>query len=243
MCFDLRQLILSKLSLGELARASRTCREFLKAYVSRVPEERACIIAFGKETYGEEIFCGVVRACHLAMCGLDPLDWDAKSAITDAAGAPKVYARLAWQHGPGTSSIWKPEPAFRRSSADAEVRIRQGPTTSSVLVQISGSSWRGVHLDVKIGTKAPVASLGLLLAICREDPADMLPHMPTHVTMQLAVEEVVGKWQAEQEIGPLGMLVDLFTIDLPPQVTVMPLGQQEERTGPRCLLKGLTLVW
>jgi hypothetical protein len=71
LCVDARQLVLSKLSLRELARTARTCKEFRQASLTRAAEERAKLIALGKETYGQGVFSCMVRALQASLLGLD----------------------------------------------------------------------------------------------------------------------------------------------------------------------------
>jgi hypothetical protein len=243
----MRQLILSKLSPCDLARAAVTCQEFQQAYVTWVVEERARLVALGKETYGEGRFCGMVRAIQRAMCGLDPCPragfgpWDWRDAFIDGAGDPHIGFLDVWENGP-TASIWKPSAAFGSVTACARAA---GGRASYVQLDMSGDPLGDVHLTVQLWKNGPGAALGLLLAICTEDPAAMSPRIQACVTMQLTMlflaSGAQGRREAEEAIGPSGLLVHLFTIYPPPHPGT-PLGE-EISDAPRGVLARVTFAW
>jgi hypothetical protein len=62
LCPDIQELVLSNLSLRELACAARACRGFREAYLSKAADERANLIALANLCYGERFISNIVRA-------------------------------------------------------------------------------------------------------------------------------------------------------------------------------------
>ncbi len=171
----MRQLILSKLSLRDLARAARACREFQQAYVSRVVEERARLIALGMETYGEGMFCAVVRVFQRAMAGLDPCPgvesgpWSGEDATINASGDIVLARSPGCEVGPATW-LWEPKPANQLLSTWVRKYLPSLQDLSCISLKLVTTASGGMHLKVRICMEAPAATIGLLLAFFAEHP-------------------------------------------------------------------------
>jgi hypothetical protein len=64
---NVRGHILDKLPLRELASAAPTCREFQRAFLRRMQEERARVTSAGETTYGKRAFLGLVQGLQRLM--------------------------------------------------------------------------------------------------------------------------------------------------------------------------------
>jgi hypothetical protein len=265
LCADVRGLILSKLSLRDLARAGRTCREFEEAYLGRVAEERARLIALGKEAYGEGMFCSIVRAFQRGMCGLDPcpgvvLDLQNGDGV-HINGAGEFEARRESDEtvaeGP-ISQVRRFDNATHVLGAqveinlppvyDAEYDVFDSVSVSQVLVELRRTARRGLQWTVSLGKEAPAPAIGLLLAICTENPETLTPCFQRPGTMNLGVDGISRgsassrKREAEEVTGPLGLLAELLTIHPPSHVLVTPLGEPVQ-ARPRGVLKSVKVSW
>jgi hypothetical protein len=257
---ELRPLILGRLSVPELARAARTCREFQSAYIGGVAEERARLIALGRQTYGEAMFNAIVRASQRALCGLDAFAGELSrtgpyGVTMNAAGEleSERHARgsvekprcLVWKtdddpkdllfaHVEGSQRrIYRPTSNDFRTATVSRMYISVGKTLASGLVR----------LDVRIGKEAPAAAMGLLLAICTENPETLSPCFQRPVTAHLAILDSYrppSAREVEEVIGPLGPLPELFTIYPLPQPTLTPSGRKAH-AWPRGVLKSLAV--
>jgi hypothetical protein len=93
LCPDVRELIISKLSLREHACAAPVCREFQEQLLPRVAETRASCISLAEETFGKGLICAFVTAVQRMMCGLGPtLQEGFDTLLIDAAGASRVFS-------------------------------------------------------------------------------------------------------------------------------------------------------
>jgi hypothetical protein len=72
LCGDLKKIVLSKLSLHELACAAATSQDFRQAHLDRAAEERPNIIAAAEEGYGKRMFSTFVTTLQRPICGLRP---------------------------------------------------------------------------------------------------------------------------------------------------------------------------
>jgi hypothetical protein len=180
LCFDVRQLVLNKLSLRDLARAARTCQEFQQAYVSRVVEERARLIALGKETYGDGMFCAVVRVFQRAMAGLDPCPgvesgpWSGEDATISASGDIVPPRSPASELGPATW-IWKPKPAHQLLSTWVRKYLPSLQDLSCISLKMMSTASGGMHLKVRIGMEAPAATMGFSWRYLQSTPRQRHP--------------------------------------------------------------------
>jgi hypothetical protein len=95
LCPDVRGVILSKLSLHELACAAQSSREFRQAYLSRMAEERDTLLSIGEQTFGKEVFSGFVGALRRILAGLEPHPGvqPGYCLMVDAAGELESVAR------------------------------------------------------------------------------------------------------------------------------------------------------
>ncbi len=265
LCIDVRGLILSKLSLRDLARAGGTCRDFEEAYFGRVAEERARLIALGKEAYGEGMFCGIVTTVQRAMCGLDPcpgVELDLRKGTggcINAAGETLVRRRSTEGalEGPG-SEVWRCHTAPHILVADVGIYLPpvyvakrgyfNGARVSELRLELSSARRRGLHWQVSLGKQAPAPAIGLLLAICTENQEVLTPCFQRPGSMKLAIWGLISgpastrKRQAEEVTGPLGLLAQLLAIHPPSHALVTPLGEPvQART--RCVLDSVKASW
>jgi hypothetical protein len=258
LCADVRGLILSKLSLRDLARSGGTCRDFEEAYLARVAEERAKLVALGKEAYGEGMFCGIVRAVQRKMRGLKPFPCklskllmagvrgrinaagealDGRTFTEEAAEGPRS---TLWSSG----YFWRAKveilvPRVSRAEHDDFKSVR----VSEFKLRLSGCPKTGLYWRVWLGRKAPAPAVGLLLAICTENPETLMPCFQRPGRMKLHVKGTpwgrasLGK-QAEEVIGPLGLLAELLRVRPPSHVLLTPPGGKVQAL-PRGVLKSV----
>ncbi len=258
LCADVRGLILSKLDLRDLARAGGTCREFEEAYLAGVAEERARLIALGKETYGECRFCGIVTAFQRGMCGLDPLPgvrlptrWGTGGRI-NAVGETLVGPRSREEAAEGPRcQVWRYDSVSHVLGAVVwlevpRIRTADGyrlttASVSDIRLQLSSTPRRGVYWRVSLGKEAPAPAIGLLLAICTGNPEALTPCFQRPGSMKLCVRDLScpassKKRKAEEVIGPLGLLAELLTVHPPSHILLTPLGEKVQ-ARPRGVLK------
>ncbi len=219
LCDDMKQLILSQLSRADLARPAGTCREFREVFWSRAAEERAALIALAKETYGEDQFNGTVRAIQRTMRGLEPFpsitgkqDAHECFVVLSAAGEPR---RATWEV---KDTMWREEGrlALYGSAFSLMATDLKGSAwwQHRVQVDVSRHTVDGVQVDVVLWRRC-APSIGVLLAICTEDPKALLPCMQSPVTMCLSLHESpVGAWEekaAQEVLEPVRMLAQFCT--------------------------------
>ncbi len=256
---DLRWLVLGKLSVRELARASCTCREFQQAYLHRVAETRAKIIGLGKQMYGEGRFSGLVRVFQRGMRGLDPcpgIPIGEGFGRISAAGEPELLMRDA-EHVLGPSmdiSIRIIHIGGRpRNVINARARVNLPPNNVANIVsrmsfEVRKTRWGSLDWSVGIGKEAAAAAVGLLLAICTENPEMLTPCFNRPGTMRISICGLSSgplslmKREAQEVIGPFGLLAELLTIHPPSHTAVHPPLGEKMQAGSKGVFKSLTVL-
>jgi hypothetical protein len=223
LCIDLREVVLSKMSLCELARAAPTCREFQQVYLRQAAEERASLIATGKETLGDGAFSGVMTALQRTVCGLET--------------CPGLVGRSFDLATIGSDGVWEMVSMFgawlRWIEKGTKAQMRRGidwgePFDVKILVKdrcgqapcMSFEVLRGakgyVQLEVRMKKQAASAGLGLLLAVCTGNPEALLPHLQGSVALTVTIEGdadiPVGREEGKKLAGPLGSLATSFRL-------------------------------
>jgi hypothetical protein len=221
MCLDVRRLILSKLNVRELARVAPTCQEFRQACVAQMAMHRADIIAAGRQTLGDNMFSNLVSALQWAMCNLDPCPGLVTTfghvGILTADREPVITTEAdAIQRGlnKGVCVYLEKRTCYRLLSA--EVRL--------------GGNWDGIAIDVRRFPDSPhmelsvqilrkenaVAGLGILLAVCAENPKAMLPCLQNPITIHLTFlgfPDPVKGWEILSVlVGSLGSLANRYSL-------------------------------
>jgi hypothetical protein len=240
LCLDLRQLVLSKLSVRDLACAACACREFQAAYLRRVAEERATLIAVAKETYRHGMFRAIVAAFQQTSSELDIANFFKPGILMiNAAGGLEHFtgeeANRAWYAGGPQTEVWKASPArnmgYGTPSLHASVVVDLPGRGSFTSVQLSLYRHRetGPELKVMMSREAPTAAMGLLLGICAETPETPSLHFQRPVAVEVSIagmpSSLAGIREVEDVVGPLGLLAESFVIH-PIFSTANPLGQR-----------------
>jgi hypothetical protein len=269
-CADVWQVIFSKLSLRDAARAGGTCREFEEAYLGRVAEERARLIALGKETYGEGRFRVIVTAFQRGMCGLDPwpgvvlrcregLGASGNGGHINAAGETlvgrwskegaareprcEVWRYRLVSHVLG-ANVWLEVPGIRT----AQGYYHRTDTVSYISLELYSTPRRGLHWRVWLKKEGAAPAIGLLLAICTENPEVLSPCFQRPGSMKLMVSGLSPgpasskKREGQEVTGPLGLLAELLTIHPPSHILVTRLGEKVQ-ARPRGVLKRVEVSW
>ncbi len=243
--------------MRDLARAARTCREMHTAYVHRVLEERAGLIALGRQTYGEGMFDGIVRASQRALCRLEPFS-GGPPRDKDAHGRINTAGELECARGADFDAD-QPRCGISRYggctaqllSADVEGKLRSadearwyGERLSCITIRVRQTRTGIVRLEVEIGKEANAPAVGLLSAICTENPEALGICFQRVITAQLTVLRSRGfplnAAETEEAIGPVGLLVQMLTIYAPSYTTKAQLGQKLH-ARPQCVFDRLTL--
>jgi hypothetical protein len=239
--------------MRDIARASRTCHEFQQAYLDRVAEMRAEVIALGKDLYGKDRFSGIVRAVQRGMRGLDPCPGislgDGRWRI-NGTGDPEVLAREAQLALGPSMDMFRCELPCHVIRAHARVNLpsKDVPNHCSSFVRISSifldlrkSRAGGLYWSVEIGKEGAAAAMGLLLATCTDNPQTLTPCFERPGTMKVRIRGLsrgsasLRKREAEEVIGPFGLLPELLTVH-------PPLGEVVQ-AGSRGVLKWVTVSW
>jgi hypothetical protein len=111
LCPDVRPLILSKLSLRDLASAAPTCREFQRENRSRLAEEWARLIAVGEQTYGKTVFSAFVQAVRQLMASKDALP-----------GLSPTGCNILYVNAAGDTALLTCAEVYHREYAQGDVR-------------------------------------------------------------------------------------------------------------------------
>ncbi len=100
-----------------------------------------------------------------------------------------------------------------------------------------------LRVDMDKGVLA--AGMGLLLAVCTENPEAMRPCLQNPVSIFVTLTRMSGdpaeRSAAEDLIGPLKSLAKNFAMCPPSYKRTMPWGRNP-RKGPRSVVKGLSVV-
>jgi hypothetical protein len=243
LCLDLRQLVLAKLSVRDLACAALTCREFREAYVCKVAQEQANLIAIGKEICGRRLFSSVVTAFQCAMGGLD-LVWEKAGDVWIGADGEVVPEKVARRRS-----------RARHGRRIALIRKGVGCNPLSVVICLNPPRWYGlqfemyryfetcVGLKADLSTKKGVAGMAVLVAICAGNAEGPRPHLQSYVTVDVAVGGVShgsakGR-RLEDLIAPLLSLSELLPLRNPSHpglIPGLPTTRNVPRISPRSIL-------
>jgi hypothetical protein len=258
--FDVRELVLRKLSVRDLARTACACREFHAAYLRRAAEERVALMAAGKDTYGHGIFGGLVRVFQKAMSGLDPVCPHVPAGHTsvvmiNAAGEPEAFlgleAAISWFNAEGCRcGLWEEGHGGKEGQgayslrANIDVDVPGQGMVNRIVLEMSRSPGSGVHLKARLSREAPGPAVGVLLAICTGLPETLSPCFRGAVTMVVKIDNLprtlAGIREAEDVAGPLRLLAESFIIHPISVTTANPLAQKVQARSEG-VLKSVTV--
>ncbi len=220
----MRELILSKLSLRELASAGRTCREMRTEFLTRLAQERARLVSAGEEFLGKKMFSSYVTAFQDLMRSLDAFPAlvepeNSRRLLIDGAGEHHIHTfDQPMPEGPGDlffsltvsthhycpyvlqTQLWSP---LRTSGGiDGGIDVRRVRNKQELMLVVS------------LCPHSAAATLGLLLAICghNAEAGPALWQRPLN-TIELNFHGswgAEGKAQAEDLVGPLRSLGRTF---------------------------------
>jgi hypothetical protein len=176
LCLDMTRLILGKLSFRDVARAAATCRELRRGFHDRSREEQQRLISIAEDIFGKDELQGFVRALNHLMSNEDAYrslqSSKGKWLAIDAAGGSNLVtqgdmARMRKANG-RLLNICKPS----SGPLKADLIRNPSPGQDSAHIQVFAYvlSSRVVHLVVRPNKKETTASIGLLLALCAENP-------------------------------------------------------------------------
>jgi hypothetical protein len=219
LCDDVRPLVLGNLSLHELACAAGTCREFWRAYQSRLSVERVRLKSMAEETFGKERLEGFVKDFQRLM-------------LKPCRGLyPSLTTILAISES-GQPHILTIEEAKEAPIGDGRVtHIRKRPNSPCQLFAVlwgklpgSGKVARitldvqdwgyGVGLIASVSRGAGLAAVGLILAIVTSNSGAVTRGWRSRLTTTVLKFRgswgVVGSRKAEDIVGPLRPLATSF---------------------------------
>jgi hypothetical protein len=220
LCPDARQAILSKLSLREVARTAPTSRDFQQACVSRAAEERAKLIALGKEAYGRAVFFSILKAVRRSLRGLSPfpeLVWpdQGQVVIVDTAGNPKV-GRVSSMLKMGSAVVEKCLyvggcATFKLAEDVKGEKSGRGMAFTRLQLDVSRVGANTIELKASFHGEAAAATQGLLMFMCTETPEAM--SLPSSVKLNLTILSLspgsLGKKAAEDVAALLMPLAEV----------------------------------
>ncbi len=222
LCPDVRGLILSKLSLRELAHAAPTCREMRKEFGTRSAAERVRLISAGEEFLGKEMFSGCVRAFQSCMQSSEAsLTLPAPEHLfIDAEGELHIGSlnQVLLKRGGANFCLFRMSGACWSYWWDSHRMRELQETQGSAVIWIDvGRVRHGQEMQVEahIPKHAAAATMGLLLAICggHAEAVPTLWERPLNtVALNLRGDWGVGGMaDAEDLVGPLRSLARCFT--------------------------------
>jgi hypothetical protein len=254
LCPDVRQLVLSKLSLPDMASAALTCREFRREFCRRQADEWARLISLGEDTFGKKRMSGFVKVFRHGMqelkvypgcpdSGAITLDIDAsgESALMTEQGFWDTYGPLLRIHM--MYKVW----------VDARVWWKVGGSGTWATLEIRGG--RGselTRLRCSIVKEHAALAMGLILAICTDSFASVLAcgqfsatttrgHVDIVFTGPLSVWGVAEEGAAEDFVGCSDWWGDSFHFDRP--CGGFPTPVRGRPKGQRRALSHLQLDW
>jgi hypothetical protein len=221
LCPDVRGVILSKLSLHELARAAESSREFRQAYLCRMAEERDTLLSIGEQTFGKDVFSGFAGALRRILAGLEPHPGvePGDCLMVNAAGELEPMARHPdlWEKSAGWRGCIR---HYLPATYVTELCVLD-PETSAPADMV-GVRFQTCEKDlaiVAIANKEVIAaSLGLLLAIVMKYSDGLQSRrchavkMHVHGRSARLPAALLGR---KGLIGPLRSLANSFLIDSP----------------------------
>jgi hypothetical protein len=230
MCPDMKRLILSKLSIHELARSARTCREFREESRSRMVTERARLVAVGEETFGPTLFGGFVKCFQSGMRRLDGFPGQTvlhrrlkQLGITgESATKEEVIRRHDDIVGPSAipypgpdpyQAAYPPYPPYPVLEANLRGDLSGARGGPEVLIEVNQHFYnREMRLEVWVGEGAVAAAVGLLLAMFGEKTAGKSRFW--QVPLSATTIRVLGEGsssEGEALFDPLRLLAESFT--------------------------------
>ncbi len=241
LCRDARGFILSKLSLADLARAAPTCREFKKACLRKVADERANLLCAAEKCWGMDSFRTLVVALQRPLCGCLP----SPSLLADCDQS-SVSRHV--DHSRRSTLVYLAEP-FNPDAMDHKLRVVKtlivrgsaiaiGRTTfadhlfSAQLFQGFGgavpctSPWDvfrfgrdNVHLQLLMHKEAAASAMGLLLALSTEISEALPASCRSPLTVNLFIwgfpdgaDGASVVREAQELVAPLRSLAECITI-------------------------------
>lgn len=212
LCNDVRLVILNKLALKDLARAAKTCREYQKAYHSKLAQERADCIADARGSFLG--FDGLVTVLQRSLRGHHPFPFmpDVPDGVKDAgynfysgqeillsrSEGPQYVtphkAHLIWEaamyrqdHVEACALIGKETACALLGDLAIEPRLRPN-SISLVNYAKKGEKW-----EVAFDEGPLVATVGFLVAIFTENPTTQLGTFPKYFANEVGYPEMV-RW-------------------------------------------------
>jgi hypothetical protein len=266
LCDDLKLIVLRKLSLRDLARAAPISRKLWplieEAWLSRAAEERARLIALGKERY-KDLFGSFVIGLQRVMCGL-PRCPDLRIEPISFVGGVCLRPHASLWSGQCEMSNYDILSAgvlfygglHRKPLADGEQR------RTHIWFTLKDSGEGNVHLNISVHLsisdpgpdvikEAAGEALGILLAFRTEIPEALMDGSRKSLTTVLRVrgwpDGPQGMREEQDLVAPLRCLAESITIDFnmmmdPPtvagEVQKGPLGILDVRATREACNKG-----
>jgi hypothetical protein len=248
-----RGIILSKLSLRELARAAPTCREMRQEFLTRLVAERARLVSAGEDMLGKEMFTGFVKAFQTCMRGIDAFPGlgrpERKVLIINKAGECHFAPYTQMLERQGHYCLFQ---EFRMGSQYFDVRIKCTPLGSREFVGLrihvrKVSKDQEVWFDVHTYQGTAAVAMALLLAIFFPASGVTPEATPTFWgrplnTLRLyfhGLRGAAGKAEAEDLVGPLRSLARSFTFFDPHPRYLRP----GRKRGPAHPFARLVVFW
>jgi hypothetical protein len=178
LCADVRPIILSDLSLRELAYAAPTCHEFQRENRSRLVEEWARLISVGQKTYGKATFSSFVKAMRQLTVSRDGFPGLSRGnhLIINAAGETELMSseemRQREQADKDEPFGWIEQFAHPRPVTYAHLVGARGNLDifSDMFFVLYYKGEGVVDLEVDVLSQEHEAVMGSLLAICAGNP-------------------------------------------------------------------------
>jgi hypothetical protein len=233
LCPDVTAIILSSLSLRDLAFLAPTCREMRKEFRSRIPVERARLISDGEDFLGKEMFSGFVRTfqrCMRRSVYVPVLNGrpGEKCLIINKAGEDHVAPYTPISSRPESERCIIHRPWDPNQLLKAELKCKPPGSGAFAIMEITVrkvSKGQEVQVEVRLHKGTAVAQVALLLAIF-SPRSGVTPAAPRRFwgrplnTLLLRFGGpwgVAGKADAEDLVGPLRSLAgSCLCYDRPP---------------------------
>jgi hypothetical protein len=174
LCRDVRERVVSKLSLREHASVAPACREFQQQLLTRVGKERAACMSTAEETFGKGLFWGFVTAVQRVMCGLGPsLQNRRDRLVIDAAGGSELITeneKDKWRSPDGHFASLR---RWGHAWVFQAVLLQELPGSggyAAMVMDFFKDDKGNVELLFEFDEVAAEAATGVLLAICTGNP-------------------------------------------------------------------------
>jgi hypothetical protein len=248
LCPDIQRLVLSKLSLRELACAARACRGFREAYLRQAAEERANLIALANVCYGERFTSNIVRAVRRSLRGLDPypglvsntnglvrIDANGEASLVDTQERMSEGHKGQYSRESGVYFLCGRDVGlFPSLSREAKSR--------RMFLGVNRDPGRDVELLVTIMGDMAGATKGVLLAICTEDSeADVMRPPLFNLTVKSVEGGGTGRRSVQDLVAPLRRLGN--SCGLPPGHASLMARGRDVQGRPQSYIIRLKLSW